>query len=232
MQPKPQLSFFSLMAAGLFLILSVCCEKEKDPVPTITDIDGNVYHTVTIGTQVWMVENLKTTRYNDGTEIPKVIDSADWNNLVTPAYCWMDHDSAVIKESYGALYNWYAVNSGKLCPEGWHVPTSAEWESLIDYLGGIDVAGGKLKESGLDHWAEPNEGATNISGFAALPGGCRVIMENYFLYFQFKGYWWTSSEEDTENAWWWSLDYAGTNVIGYFIAKQYGFSVRCIKDSE
>jgi uncharacterized protein (TIGR02145 family) len=232
MQKEMRLSTMQLMAAGIFLLISIGCEKEKNNALTVTDIDGNVYHTVTIGSQVWMVENLKTTRYNDGTGITKVTDSADWNSLVTPAYCWMNNDSAGNKEPYGALYNWYAVNSDNLCPEGWHVPTTAEWETLIDYLGGIETAGGKLKESGIVHWSEPNAGASNSSGFTALPGGCRVTEEQVFLYYNFKGYWWTSTPEDADYSWWWSMDYSGTNVTGYYIANQYGFSVRCIQDGE
>jgi len=219
-----------LITIGLFLILPVSCNKDEDnKSSTVTDIEGNIYHTVKIGSQVWMVENLKTTRYNDGTEIPLVTDSVVWNNLSTPAYCWMNNNSAN-KETYGALYNWYAVNTGKLCPEGWHVPTNEEWQTLIEYLGGINVAGSELKESGLTHWTAPNEGACNCSGFTALPGGCRVTEEIVFNYFLFASYWWTSTEEDPGNAWWWSVNYVSTSVVGYFLSMDYGFSVRCIKD--
>ena len=110
--------------------------------PNVVDIDGNVYHTVTIGTQVWMVENLKTTKYNDGTAIPLVTDNTAWGALTTPGYCWYNNDSATYKNTYGALYNWYAVNTGKLAPTGWHVPTDSEWTVLTTYLGGQSVAGG------------------------------------------------------------------------------------------
>ncbi len=223
-------SLNQLITVGLFIILSVGCNKEEDNNNlTVTDIEGNIYHTMKIGSQVWMVENLKTTRYNDSTEIPLVTDSVVWNNISTPAYCWMNNNSAN-KESYGALYNWYAVNTGKLCPEGWRVPTNEEWETLIEYLGGINLAGGKLKENGLAHWNAPNEGASNSSGFTALPGGCRVTEEIIFYYFLFAGYWWTSTEEDPGNAWWWNVNYANAATLGYYINKGYGFSVRCIKD--
>ena len=153
MQLKYRYSVFAYLAIGLFIILAVGCEKEDDSQNlTVTDVDGNVYHTLKIGSQVWMVENLKTTRYNDSTEITMIEDSTLWNHLTEPACCWMDNDLNN-KEPYGGLYNWYAVNTGKLCPDGWHVPTNEEWTELIDYLGGIQVAGGKLKEAGLAQMA-------------------------------------------------------------------------------
>lgn len=113
---------------------------------TVTDIDGNVYNTVEIGTQQWMAENLKVTS-NEGTAIPLVTDGIGWNNLTTPGYCWYNNDNTTYGDVYGALYNWYGVNAGNFCPVGWHVPTDAEWTVLNDYLGGSSVAGGKLKAS-------------------------------------------------------------------------------------
>jgi uncharacterized protein (TIGR02145 family) len=137
----------------------------------IKDADGNIYHAVTIGTQTWMVENLKTTKYNDGTPIPLVTDNIAWGRLTTPGYCWYNNDSATYSNPYGALYNWYAVTTGKLAPPGWHVPTVAEWDTLITFLGGVMVAGSALKSTGTTYWHPPNSGATNSSGFSALPGG-------------------------------------------------------------
>ena len=119
----------------LTIIMLVSCSKKDDPnntVNTVTDKDDNVYHTVTIGTQTWMAENLKTTKYNDGTAIPLVTDSTAWTSLLTPAYCWYNYDATTYKNTYGALYNWYAVNTGKLAPIGWHVATDAEWTTLTD----------------------------------------------------------------------------------------------------
>ncbi len=139
----------------------------------VTDIDNNHYEAVRIGSQLWMAENLKTTRYNDGTPIPLVTDSLEWDNLVTPAYCWYRNDPVTYGETYGALYNLHVVSTGILCPSGWHVPSDAEWTVLSDYLGGESVAGGKLKEAGTTHWYTPNAGATNETGFTALPGGIR-----------------------------------------------------------
>jgi len=142
---------------------SSCKKKDDNNNPTttagkVTDIDGNVYDTVKIGTQIWIIENLKTTKYNDGTSIPMVTDSAAWINLTTPGYCWHKNTSASYKNTYGALYNWYAVNTGKLAPKGWHVPSDAEWTTLITYLGGDSIAGGKMKETGMSHWFSPNTG--------------------------------------------------------------------------
>ena len=135
-----------------------------------TDFDGNNYPVGQIGTQIWMVENLKTTRYNDGTDILSITDNTTWENLITPGYCFYNN-GVVNKNTYGALYNWYAVNTGKLAPKGWHVPTNDEYTTLITFLGGESVASSKLKESGTSHWQSPNTEATNQSGFTALPGG-------------------------------------------------------------
>lgn len=138
---------------------------------TVTDVDGNVYQTIGIGSQFWIAENLKTTKYNDGTSIPLVTDNRDWSLLFTPAYCWYNNDEINNKITYGALYNWYTLNTGKLCPSGWHVPNNTEWAVLASYLGGPEVAGGKMKVPGTDYWNSPNTGATNSSGFSAFPGG-------------------------------------------------------------
>jgi uncharacterized protein (TIGR02145 family) len=137
---------------------------------TVKDIDGNIYHTIKIGTQVWLKEDLKTTRYNDGTAIPYVTNDTEWVNLKTGAYRRCNNDDSN-KAIYGALYNWYTLDNGKLCPSGWHIPLDNEWEALIDYCGGWEIAGGKLKEAGTQHWDAPNVGATNESGFTALPFG-------------------------------------------------------------
>ena len=118
-----------------------------------------------------MAENLRTTKYNDGTPIPQVTDAAAWSNLMTPGYCWYNNDAAKYKETYGALYNWYTVNIGNLCPSGWHVPADTEWMVLTAHLGGEKISGGKLKETGTLHWDKPNLRATNETGFTALPGG-------------------------------------------------------------
>ncbi|MFC1481829.1 fibrobacter succinogenes major paralogous domain-containing protein [Candidatus Neomarinimicrobiota bacterium] len=195
---------------------------------TVTDIDGNVYGTVTIGSQVWMTEDLKTTRFSDGDQIPNVTDDAGWEGLRTPGYCWYDNDISN-KADYGGLYNWYTVNTGRLAPTGWHVPTKAEWTTLVNYLGGEDIAGGKLKEAGTEHWWSPNRGATNESGFTALPGGYRVP-EGTFYAIGLAGIWLTSSELDGANAWCTHLDYDYAWEMDIGCRKPQGVSVRCIKD--
>lgn len=141
--------------------------------------DDKVYKIVKIGNQVWMAENLNTSHYLNGDSIPQVQDKAEWVALTTGAWCYYQNDAENGK-TYGKLYNWYAVNDPRgLAPEGWHIPTDAEWIALIDYLGGTNVAGGKMKQIGTVHWISPNLGATNESGFSALPGGLWV--ERWFL---------------------------------------------------
>ena len=195
---------------------------------TVTDIDGNVYHSVTIGTQVWMVENLKTTKLNDGTAIPIVTDGTIWDALTTPGCCWYNNDSASNKNTYGALYNWYAVNTGILAPTGWHVPTDSEWSILTTYLGGENVAGGALKESGTTHWISPNSGATNITGFTALPGGSHLGKGGFYSIGNY-GQWWTATE-NTSNADIRRLYYNNASSVSSYDARSNGQSVRLIKD--
>ena len=195
---------------------------------TAIDIDGNIYHTVTIGKQVWMVENLKVTKYNNGTAIPLVTDDTAWGNLTTGGYCWYNNNDVAYKNTYGALYNWYAVNTGKLAPAGWHVPTSYEWNTLTTYLGGMSVAGGKLKETGTTHWQSPNTGATNESGFTALPGG-RLNGSGGYCHIGMCSNWWSSTELE-ESADFWGNYYEDSSMSPALYNKHFGFSVRCIKN--
>ncbi|NOQ27751.1 MAG: hypothetical protein GQ564_20500, partial [Bacteroidales bacterium] len=196
---------------------------------TVTDIDGNVYQTVQIGDQIWMAENLKTTKYNDGTAIALVTDNTEWENLTTGAYCWYNNDEASYKNTYGALYNWYTVITGKLCPTGWHVPTDAEWTMLTTYLGGESIAGGKLKETGITHWETDNTGATNEAGFTALPGGYRFF-NGMFSDIGYRSYWWSATEYGATGAWARSVYYGSSNTSRTANGKKEGFSVRCIRD--
>jgi uncharacterized protein (TIGR02145 family) len=195
----------------------------------INDTDGNVYHPITIGTQTWMVENLKTTKYNDNTYIPRITVDTLWGKLSTPAYCWYNNDSTGNKSTYGALYNWFAVNTGKLCPTGWHVATYDEWQVLFNYLGGDNIPG-KLKEAGTAHWASPNTGATNSSGFTALPGGQRSE-DGVFDFALWNGLWWTSTEVTAPDAFgiWIATDL--TDVYSSMEDERQGYSVRCLKDN-
>jgi uncharacterized protein (TIGR02145 family) len=198
---------------------------------TVTDTDGNVYQTVKIGTQIWMAENLKTTRYNNGLSIPLISDSVAWSNLKASGFCWYNNDSVNNKNTFGALYDWYTVQTGNLAPNGWHVPTDSEWTVLTNYLGGISIAGGVLKEAGLLHWSSPNTGAKNTTGFSALPGGYRgatgpfTDIGNY-------GVWWSSTAYNSLYAWYRNMGYDGANVTPtYYDYYNDGFSVRCVKNN-
>jgi uncharacterized protein (TIGR02145 family) len=196
---------------------------------SLKDIDGNVYKTVTIGNQFWMAENLKTTRFNDGTPIPMVKENDAWAKLTTPAFSWYNNDSTVYGKIYGGLYNWYAVGTNKLCPVGWHVPTEPEWNAMTKSLGEVGFASDKLKEAGTTHWRSPNTGATNESGFTALPGGYRSF-EGTFNAIGIYGYWWSSTEYNSSTVLFWHLRYKYNMVYKYRSEKYCGFSVRCVMD--
>ena len=222
-------------------IANIILGIDECPSATVTDIDGNVYQTVTIGDQVWMAENLKVTHYRNGDPIPNVTDSTEWVGLSTGAYCNYNNDDAYVG-TYGRLYNWYAVgDSRNIAPAGWHVPSDEEWKQLEMYLGmsqteadergdrGTDE-GGKMKESGTSHWNSPNTGATNESGFSALPGGRRVCgSDGCFGSMGNHGYFWSSTEYYS-SAWERSLHYYGAWVSRGSFYKRSGFSVRCVKD--
>ena len=222
-------AFLYMKKSFLILMVLLLQQLTLKAQTTVTDIDGNVYHTVTIGTQVWLVENLKTTHYRDGTAIPNVTDGNTWDNLTTGAYC--DYDNTPSNSDiYGRLYNWYiTTNSHNICPKGWHVPSDAEWTTLITYLGGASVAGGKLKETGTTHWESPNTGATNETGFSALPGGTRYD-DRTFGGIGYYGYWWSSTEYGTDDAWGRDVIYVVSGINRWSYGKTVGLSVRCLKD--
>ncbi|MDP4203055.1 MAG: fibrobacter succinogenes major paralogous domain-containing protein [Bacteroidota bacterium] len=197
----------------------------------MTDQDGNIYKTITIGTQTWMAENLRTTTYNDGTSIPIVTEDNKWEALTTGAYC--NYNNTIGKDTiatYGHLYNWYAVNTGKLAPIGWHVPSDAEWGILIAHLGNQDEAGNKLSETGTTHWNYYNK-ATNECGFTALPGGKR-FSHGSFSFLGTNGFWWSSTTNNSysiDYSWFVLID-ANQDVSRNFTIRKEGFSVRCIRD--
>lgn len=206
---------------------------------TVTDIDGNIYHTVKIGTQTWLVENLKTTRYNDGVAIPNITDITQWYeygtgtvngnpNVEKAAWCY-NNNIAGNNTIHGKLYNWHAVKTGKLAPTGWHVPTKIEWETLINYLGGSSVAGGKMKTTTL--WNSPNIGASNSSGFSADPCGYRDNHGNFGGIGYFSG-WWSSTQSTNNTNWAWNyyLENISSNVITDEGSKTPGLAIRCIKN--
>ena len=197
---------------------------------TVTDIDGNVYQTVIIGTQVWMAENLKVTHYRNGDLISNVTDSSGWSSQTAGAYCNYANEVANVA-AYGRLYNWYATSDDRnIAPTGWHVPNDVEWQTLVDYLGGDAVAGWKMKEAGTAHWLPPNTGGTNECGYTALPGGYRgwfgifADLGNYATF-------WTSTSISGTHAWYRSISYDNPEVSHYDSKKHYGFSVRCVKDA-
>jgi uncharacterized protein (TIGR02145 family) len=190
---------------------------------TVTDIDGNIYHTDTIGTQVWLVENLKTRRYRNGDSIPNTIDSTIWNTMGASCAYGNNEKNSI---TYGRLYNWYAVNDSRgLAPAGWHVPSSAEWKNLYDYLEGYRVAGGKLKEKGTAHWISPNTSATNETGFTALPGGSGRNGSGL----GFQGLWWSATSSNSFAICFY-MGYDGSYVYNSYGPKDMGSSVRCVKD--
>ena len=193
---------------------------------------------VTIGTQIWSSTNLDVTTYRDGTPIPQVTDPTAWVNLTTGAWCYYNNDPAN-GAIYGKLYNWYAVagihdndpNTPNkiLAPQGWHVPSDAEWTTLTTFLGGESVAGGKMKSTGTSLWQSPNTAATNESGFTGLPAGYRSF-SGTFNDFGNNGIWWSSSEFNTTNSWGRFLFYDGGNAFRYNSIFRFGFSVRCLRD--
>jgi uncharacterized protein (TIGR02145 family) len=200
----------------------------------LIDIDGNSYKTVVIGNQEWMMENLRTSRYNNGDQIPNDVSNSAWAALNTGAYCWYDNDKNTYEYTYGKLYNWFAVVDGrKLCPVGWHVPTESEWMTLITLYGGELVAGGKLKEVGTTHWSSPNTGATNQSGFTGIPGSGRSFNGSFLtssLGVGNLGFWWTRSLDGTLDAFARAL-YSTSESVGSFLEdRRGGLSVRCLKD--
>jgi uncharacterized protein (TIGR02145 family) len=188
--------------------------------------NGQTYETVKIGAQIWMAENLKSTKYNDGSAILNISDADKWYDTKMPAYCWYKNDINY-KNEYGALYNWYAVNTGKLCPIGWHVPAKSDWKKLKAYLG--ENAGSKLKKIGLTHWKYGNNDANNSSGFTALPGGCCAVGE--FRNMGTNGYWWSSSGFDNDASSCLILYYDHGEADQNIQDKRNGYNVRCIKDN-
>jgi uncharacterized protein (TIGR02145 family) len=214
--------------ALFFLTLASGCHRVSD-LSTVTDIDGNVYNTVTIGDQVWMAENLCVTRYRNGDTIANVRSNEEWSNLEGGAYCNYNDDTSAA-HLYGRLYNWYAVNDPRnIAPEGWHIPNPDEVTTLMTHLGGDTVAGARLKESGIRHWLFANGAATNESGFSALPGGYRFY-EGTFHTCGSNGYWWSGGRSYELYAWSPRLYTYFADVERDLLNRNLGLSVRCVKD--
>lgn len=240
---------FAIILVSSFSFMN--CSKDDsnptEPTPTsgtVTDIDGNSYKTVRIGNQWWMAENLKVGHYRNGQPIPNITDKMEWSGTSSGACCAYENNSSIVSV-YGLLYSWYAaVDTQNIAPAGWHVPTDEEWKELELSLGmsrasadstgwrGTDQ-GGRLKETGLAHWSSPNLGASNASGFSALPGGGRsgyAPYEGNFYYVGTLASMWTSSAHNDTTAWYRDISYQKANVFRYYISKRNGFSIRCVKD--
>jgi len=235
-----KLKTFIFVATTVILLTAGCSNNDTSTTEpfvdhtgetgTVTDIDGNVYATIGIGSQIWMAENLKVTCYRNGDEIPNLTDNTLWSYTIEGAYCSYNNDPN-LAAVFGMLYNWYAViDSRNIAPAGWHVPTEAEWDKLIEWLGGEDVAGGKLKAATL--WNAPNAGATDSSGFHALPGGMKL--GSYFINLNSQGIFRTKSAWSLAGQVWpvnYTLYSDSTNVLPYSLNdKTMGISVRCVKD--
>jgi uncharacterized protein (TIGR02145 family) len=239
--------FYLILLFGVISVFGLSCSDDDDNNPggggggggsgtgvctggpsMVTDVDGNVYNVVTIGNQCWMKENLKTTKYRNGSPIPTNLNNTDWENTTGGAYAIYNNDP-VNNSIYGKLYNWYAVADPRgLCPVGWHVPSDAEWTILENFLGGSSVAGGKMK-SVSPLWVSPNTGATNFSGFSGLPAGLRSAYGPYYD-IGLDGDWWSSTQDSTNVAWYRYLFHNVGNVIRDDNFKGGGFSVRCVRD--
>jgi uncharacterized protein (TIGR02145 family) len=211
------------------IIFPISCKKETSHPDPVADIEGKIYKTVKIGTQVWMAENLKTTRLNDGTDVPLATDASTWSNLTTPGYCWYLNDADSFKDVYGAIYNGYTAETGKLCPVGWHIPSKEDWQILRGFLGDSTKAGGKLKEAGTLHWLAPNKGTDNSSGFSALPSGIRYFEGTFASILSYTCFWSDTETGDGDN-WYVALYFAEASFIIDHRNKKHGFSVRCLKD--
>ncbi len=203
----------------------------------LSDVQGNLYNTVVIGTKLWMAENLRATSLNNNTPISEITDNAQWVSVNTPAYCWYNNDVS-FKPTYGALYNWYSVNSGQLCPDGWHVPTDDEFNLMETTLGMAADQAGVWGWRGTDHglkmknttgWEESGNG-TNSSGFTALPGGYRFGLDGMFMLQSTITYWWTASEHDADRGWYRRLDSSSDQVYRASTSKKGGKYVRCVKN--
>lgn len=226
-----KIKFFHGVAVIFLTVLMFSCKKE-DPMPadptSVADIDGNIYTVVKICDKFWMTANLKTTRYNDGTEIPTNLTNTQWEATTAGAFAIYDATEAN-NALYGKLYNWFAASSGKLAPTGWHVATEAEWNELVTCLGGSGGAGGKMK-SVSTLWEAPNTGASNSSGFSGLPAGFRGSSNGSYASKGTVANFWGSDQRNTTQGEYLQLStsFASTSTNG--ATKQFGYSVRCVRD--
>jgi uncharacterized protein (TIGR02145 family) len=221
------MNFNKIFAFALFAVnfTSNLCAQ------TVTDADGNIYSTVTIGNQVWMGENLRTTKFSNNDPIAMVLDSAQWPVQAAAAYCYYNNDSSFVNP-YGNLYNWYTVNDARnVCPTGYHVPTAAEWADMVSFLGGETVAGGKLKEQGFSHWLSPNTGADNSSNFTALPSGWRANNNGVYENLGYMCYLWASTLQTADDADIILLGHDSPACYASNSVKLTGLPIRCLQNS-
>ena len=243
--PSPPILLTALLTNATTIELTYDEDLDVNSIPALgdylftwsndlVDIDNNVYNEVIIGTQVWIIENLKTTKYADGSTIPNITDNTQWSNDAAGGMCYYNNDGATYKANYGALYNWHAVNNAaglaKLTRDGldqnYRVPTLTDFQTLKTYLANN---GGKLKETGITHWTTPNAGATNESGFTAVGSGIRSnsgVFTNINIICSL----WASTAGDQSNAWRVHLDYNSTTILIAGLTKEYGGSVRLIRN--
>lgn len=248
MKKRTKVKLLFIVAFTVFVIHSCSKDDEKPENPTnnkttavfnsqltygsMTDQDGNTYKTITIGGQTWMAENLRTTKYRNGDSIVFVPESSKWKKLTTGAFCNFDNTFDIeIVATNGRLYNGYAVSDSRnIAPTGWHVPTIEEWQTLITFLGGDTVAGKVLKEADTTHWESSSKTPTNESGFTALPSGYRTL-NGEFLSLNFYSQWWSSSAVDNSKAYMRSMHYFSNDIGFGNVSKNYGFSIRLVKDN-
>ncbi len=221
------------VSIGVLLTISMGCSKNSDTNPyqfgSVKDYEGNDYSTIAIGSQTWMAENLRSIKLNDGTPIAYVSNNYSWSTQTTPGYSYFSNDSVTYKKRYGALYNWYTVQTKKICPTGWHVPTDQDWTTLGSSLGIDSIAGGKLKATGTTYWYVPNLYATNSTGFSGIGSGYRFYNGSY----NNSGYsatWWSATEYTANTVWYRFLSYNNGKFGRTYADKLYGFSIRCLKD--
>lgn len=216
----------SITVAILLTVVLSACKKEKT---TLTDIEGNTYKTITIGGSTWMAEDLRTTKFRDGSSIPLVATGDPWEMTTSAAYNNVNNsaDNALV---YGRLYNWYTVNDSRgICPTGWHVPSNEEFTAMTTALGGSDVAGGKMKEAGTSHWLEPNTAATNSSGFTSRGSGYINYLGEYKDFKAFAGYW-TTMQQAPNHAYFRGFLFNSGVSDNYAVDKHTGLLIRCVKD--
>ena len=225
---------YHLIITGILFIFFTSCKKTPPEVfpNTVTDYDGNVYHTLQIGHQTWMLENLVVTHYRDGTLIPNIQDSIQWGEQTTGAYCFYT-DSSYNIINYGLLYNWYAASDTGIAPIGFHVAADSDWAVLVNYLGGYTIAGGEMKTTDTTFWFTPNDADTaNYSGFNAIPCGYRSLITTDSAYqsLNYGGYWWSVTSVNAMQSSYWYIYDSSTAIYTGVLDDRWGLGIRCVKN--